>query len=66
MSFEFHHSLGKYVSLQAVNIANKFLSAVVNFANHNIKIANKSSENVAYFKIFGSDSNKSKFDSGGN
>jgi hypothetical protein len=33
--------------------------------NHDIKIANRSSENVTV-KIFGNDSNKSKFDSGGN
>jgi hypothetical protein len=34
--------------------------------NHNIKIANTPLENVAQLKIFRNDSNKSKFDSGGN
>jgi hypothetical protein len=34
--------------------------------NHDIKIANRSFENVAQLKIFGNKSNKSKPDSGGN
>jgi hypothetical protein len=34
--------------------------------NQDIKIANRSFENVTQFKIFGNDSNKSKFDSVGN
>jgi hypothetical protein len=34
--------------------------------NHDIKIANRSFENVAQFKYFGKTVNKSKFDSGGN
>jgi hypothetical protein len=34
--------------------------------NWDVKIANRSFENVSPFKIFGDDCNKSKFDSGGN
>jgi hypothetical protein len=34
--------------------------------NHDIKIGNRSFENVKQFKYFGKDSKKSKFDSGGN
>jgi hypothetical protein len=33
--------------------------------NHDIKIANRSFENVAEFKYFWNEINKSKFDSGG-
>jgi hypothetical protein len=34
--------------------------------NRDIKIANRSFENVSQFKYLGDDYNKSKFDSGGN
>jgi hypothetical protein len=34
--------------------------------NRDLKIANRSVENVSQFKYLGSDSNKSKFDIGGN
>jgi hypothetical protein len=34
--------------------------------NHDIKRANRSFENVAQFKYFGTTNNRSKFDSGGN
>jgi hypothetical protein len=34
--------------------------------NRDIKIANRSFENVSQFKYFGADSNEPKFDSGGN
>jgi hypothetical protein len=34
--------------------------------NHNIKIGNRSFENVAQFEYLGNDSNKSKFNLGGN
>jgi hypothetical protein len=35
--------------------------------NHDMKIANRSFENVTQYKyVYGNESNKSKFDSGGN
>jgi hypothetical protein len=34
--------------------------------NRDMKIANRYFENVTQIKIFGNESNKSKFDSGGN
>jgi hypothetical protein len=34
--------------------------------NHDMKVANRSFENVVQFKYLGNDSNNLKFDSGGN
>jgi hypothetical protein len=57
VGLEIHVEKTKYILLSRQQNVGK---------NRDIKIANRSFEDVSQFKIFGNDSNKSKFDSGGN